>query len=394
MARRATFFNQVWEEHDTILTLDAGDLFGDRNRGQQAQSEFLARQTMWFGYDALGLGERDLNYGFEFLERMIAEHGLPFTSANVRNAATGELLLPEYLIVERAGLRFGVVSVLSPTYRIATMATRDIEYQVDEPIDTLRELLPRLREQCDVVVLLSHLSQRPTEALVRELEGIDIALVGHTISSLNREFFVNETLILAAAHEGRSIGMARASIAPQTGQVMTAQVTVTTLDDRFEDDPFMLAEVEGFLQQVEDERAAKRAAFPRDRGSPDEMYLGDHNCRACHTEIHAQWRQTSHARSYMTLRARNMQFEPDCLSCHTTGYRHHNGYDEHERTNLINVQCESCHGYGTAHVRDGSMLKVARDSCTECHDNALRPCYDEQEDQDFEYARYWERIAH
>lgn len=325
---------------------------------------------------------------------MIAEHELPFTSANVRNAATGELILPEFLVVERGGVRFGIVSVMGQSHRIVSMTARDLEYEVADPAETLREVLPRLRQQCDTVVLLSHLGERPTETLLQEVEGVDIALVGHTLRSLTRERFVDGTLVLAAVHEGRMIGQARISIAPPSGQVMSAQVEVTTLYDTIEDDPMMLAAVEEYLQQVEDQRQAQREAFPRHLGSAEELFLGDNNCRACHAEIHNDWRRTGHAKAYTTLRTRSMQFEPECLSCHTTGYQYHNGYDEHERTNLAQVQCEACHGYGTQHSRNGDMLELARESCTTCHDNSVRPCYDEQQDQDFDYARYWERIAH
>ena len=34
---------------------------------------------------------------------MIDKHDLPFINANVRDAETGELILPEYKIVERSG---------------------------------------------------------------------------------------------------------------------------------------------------------------------------------------------------------------------------------------------------------------------------------------------------
>ena len=37
------------------------------------------------GYDAIGLGERDLNYGLPFLKEMIEKYDLPFTNANVRD---------------------------------------------------------------------------------------------------------------------------------------------------------------------------------------------------------------------------------------------------------------------------------------------------------------------
>lgn len=394
MARRATYFNKIWDENLPLLVLDGGDLFGDRNRRAQIQGEFLAKQTASFGYDAIGLGERDLNYGFEFLQQMIAEYDLPFTNANVRNAATGELLLPEYLVIERGGVRFGICSVLGPAHRITTMAARDVEYEVADPVTVLQQLVPRLRELSDCVVLLSHFGEQPTETVLEQVPTVDIVVLGHALRSFDRPRTVHRAFVLAAVPEGQRIGRADLGIDLQTGQVMTAQIALTALDEAFEHDPVMLAEVDAFKQRVDDLRDAQRAAFPRDQGSPAEQFLGDNNCKACHTEIHRQWRKTSHSRAHLSLRGRNMQSEPECLVCHTTGYRHYNGFDEHERANLSNVQCEACHGYGTQHDRTGEMLKVARESCTRCHVDSERPCHDEHKDEAFDYARFWERIAH
>lgn len=394
LARRATFFNGVWDEGVTTLVLDAGDLFGNRTKKDMMQSEFLAECTAKFGYDAIGLGERDLNFGLEFLQKVIRDHKLPFTSANVRDAATGQLILPEFLLIERGGVKFGVCSVMDPAQKIISMAATDHEYEIADPVATLRELVPRLREQCDTVVLLSHLSDRPTETLLAEVQGIDLVIVGHSFKSYNRERIVADAILLSAVYEGRVIGRADLRVNPADGKIMAVQVNVTTLDDAVPDDPVMLESVKGFLKKVEDERLAQRVAFPRDLGSPDESFLGTSNCKACHTEIYEHWRQTDHARAYTVLRAKDMQFEPECLACHTTGYRFHNGFDEQQQASLSHIQCEACHGYGTEHSRDGAMRKRARESCVQCHDNGKRPCFDSSRETDFEYAKAWEKIEH
>jgi hypothetical protein len=85
--------------------------------------------------------------------------------------------------------------------------------------------------------------------------------------------------------------------------------------------------------------------------------------------------------------------EPECLSCHTTGYQYHNGYDEQHRTaKLSGVQCEACHGYGSEHSRDGKYATVARESCLECHD--LQNSHHADDGYEFDYATYWEKIKH
>jgi 2',3'-cyclic-nucleotide 2'-phosphodiesterase (5'-nucleotidase family) len=394
LARRATFFNEIWEQGVTTLVLDAGDLFGNRTRNDRLQTEFLLKHTESFGYDAIGLGERDLNYGWDFLAEAMEKYRLPFTNANVTDAATGELILPEYLIVERQGITFGICAVMDPAQRIISMAARDREYEIADPVATLRELVPRLRERCDTVVLLSHLGDRTTESVIKEVQGIDLAVVGHSFRSFNRERIVGDTVMLSAVHEGRVVGRADVHVDPGDGKLMSVQVKITSLDDGVDDDPVMLQAVEDFLAEAEDRRLAQRAAYPRNLGSEDEQFLGSNNCKACHTGIYREWRQTDHARAYTGLRAKNMQFEPECLACHTTGYRYHNGFDEQQRTNLSHVQCEACHGYGTAHARNGDMNEMARESCVACHDEDVRPCYDETKDVRFDYATFWEKIAH
>lgn len=394
MARRATFFNEIWNAGINPLVLDAGDMMGTRNQKEKTQTDFLLEQTGAFGYDAIGLGERDLNYGYAYLRDVMAKHGLPFTSANVRFADTGELILPEFLIIERSGIRFGVCSVLDPGHKIISMDANDREYRVDDPVATLRSLLPRMREQCDTVVLLSHLGDRGTEAMVREVQGIDLAVVGHTFRTFNREHIVDDTILLSAAYDGRVIGRSDIFVNREDGQVMGVQVKITSLEDSVPDDPTMKAAVDDFLRSIEEKRIAQRAAFPRNLGSEQERFLGNNNCKACHTEIYNQWRQTDHSRAHTALRAGSMENEPECLACHTTGYRHHHGYDEVQNTSLTQVQCEACHGYGTAHRRDGSMLEAARESCTMCHDNGKRPCYEEGKDAPFDYDTLWEKIAH
>ena len=95
LARRATFFNEIWDAGIMPLVVDAGDVMGTRNKREKRQTDFLLEQTGTFGYDAIGVGERDLNYGYDYLVEVMERHGLPYTSANVRFADTGELIVPE-----------------------------------------------------------------------------------------------------------------------------------------------------------------------------------------------------------------------------------------------------------------------------------------------------------
>ena len=367
--------------------LDGGDLFGQRNQNEKHQTEFLCEATAELGVDAIGVGERDLNYGLAFLHEMMEKHDLPFTSANVREAKSGELVAPEFLVVERGGMRFGIVSVLDPSQRIITMTPQEEEFTVADPVATLRELVPRIRKEADTIVLVGHLGDSGTEAAVREVAGIDISVTGHSHRNISTERLVGDTMLLCSAYDGRYVGRANVFLRENDGRVMAIDVTSTSLDDKITDDENMLARVEQYKSDLVAFKEAKRAAYPRNQGSARENFLGDRACKSCHEDAWRSYASSGHRQAYMTIRRKGQSYEPECLVCHTTGFQHQNGYSDQSPYNrLVNVQCEACHGYGTEHDRGGDWITQAKDSCVICHDAENSP--------DFDYASYWDKIKH
>ena len=57
------------------------------------------------------MGHYELAAGLPFLKKMDTECDIPFISANLRDAGTGELLFDPYVIIERTGLKIGIIGV-------------------------------------------------------------------------------------------------------------------------------------------------------------------------------------------------------------------------------------------------------------------------------------------
>jgi len=386
VARRATYLDSVLNEGHPVLLVDAGGLFGPRMKLEREQTRFLCEVTAGFGYDAIGLGQQDLNYGLEFLREMIAAHGLPYTSANVRAAAGGERILPPSLIVRKGGQVFGIVSVLDPAEKIITMSARDEEFVVDDPVATLRTLLPELRREARTIVLLSQLDVAGTERLLKEVEGIDLAVVGHTRQALPGERVVGRSILLASGYEGRTIGRLDAEL-DGAGVVRAFSVRLTELDEKIADDPVVKEKVEQFKGRLDEIRLSLRGSHQPVKGSDGEQFLTQYECRKCHADVYAKLEMSRHNSAFASLAKKGMAQEPECLVCHVTGYEYRNGYDERPPYNrLTNVQCEACHGYGTLHSRDGKWKAEARATCIACHDQKNSPKFD--------FATYWEQIRH
>ena len=104
----------------------------------------------------------------------------------------------------------------------------------------------------------------------------------------------------------------------------------------------------------------------------------------CHSDIIAQWKTTAHAKAFSTLVKNNKQFEPKCLQCHTTRFDEPDGFNmKQQQMNLVNIQCESCHGLADEHLSSMKPIptkKPTLDVCKKCHNTPDRcpDCNDQQ----------------
>jgi len=116
---------------------------------------------------------------------------------------------------------------------------------------------------------------------------------------------------------------------------------------------------------------------------PNPTYVGVKRCIACHKNIYSFWLTTKHSRAYATLEEEKRQYEPNCIGCHTTGYEKPGGFtDVTKSENLLNVQCEECHGPGSVHIRNTDALMKNHYTEKDC-----LTCHDEENDDDFDYQR-------
>jgi ribosomal protein L40E len=107
-------------------------------------------------------------------------------------------------------------------------------------------------------------------------------------------------------------------------------------------------------------------------------FVGEKKCRACHFKEYRSWKKTKHAGAWDSLEEKDRTREA-CVRCHVTGHGEQGGFVSEERTpRLKGVQCESCHGPGSAHVdaaKDDQpeekvrplINKVPQNTCVKCH---------------------------
>ena len=133
---------------------------------------------------------------------------------------------------------------------------------------------------------------------------------------------------------------------------------------------------------------------PADPSEPKgPQFVGAESCKECHATEYDFWKKTPHASAYAKLEGVNKQYSLDCVGCHVVGWLRPGGpcrIDKPKALGLADVQCESCHGAGSAHADSGGGEAVPlagpeKSRCIVCHESQNSP--------HFEFASYLKKVV-
>jgi len=147
------------------------------------------------GYDAAAVGNHEFNFGLEVLRRAERQARFPLLTANTVDADTGVPAFRPYVVIERDGVRIGVLGLTTPSVPRWEVPEHYAGLRFEPIADAARRWVATLRreEHCDLVVVLAHTGferdPRTGEERTRRygnhaweltrVDGIDLLLTGH-----------------------------------------------------------------------------------------------------------------------------------------------------------------------------------------------------------------------
>ncbi len=207
IARLAGMVNVIRSLYpDRVLWLDGGDTL----HGTTVANLFFGVSVVDLynqaGVDAMAAGNHDYNYGADVLLLRAADADFPILGANTFYKESGESFLPPYAFFDVGGLRVAVLG-FSPVTTPVTTHPKNVEaIYFEDPIQVAAELVPQLREQADLVVVLSHIGYTDDVALAQAVPGIDVIVGGHSHTQLDEPVVVGDTIIVQANEYGKYVG--------------------------------------------------------------------------------------------------------------------------------------------------------------------------------------------
>ena len=188
---------RVADGAENVILLDAGDcLQGDNaayyyNYVDTVSKHIFARMVEHIGYDAVVVGNHDIETGHPVYDRLVETMDVPFLAANAIRTDSGKPYFEEYVTLKRHGLNITIIGFTNPNIKswLSPLLWSGMEFESLLP-DFAQKTVDRIRakEKSDVVIVAVHAgtgrgdgSQLESQGLdlFRNLEGVDFVVCAH-----------------------------------------------------------------------------------------------------------------------------------------------------------------------------------------------------------------------
>ncbi len=376
--RHATTLNDLRAKSPDLFAVSSGGLVVSMSPQDQLTGEYILKGVAQLNYDAIGVQWNDLAYGLEYTLR----DKLPWVSSNWRG--------DEYLkskSIERGGKIVHVFSWLDPSQSPTQNMQGDHE-QLDADSTDLAAAL-EVAQETGLTLLTTSLSLEQAKKL--PLQHVDILLIQSAYEQFGEPQYLGDTLVLEPGSRGMRLGQLQLSLNDQ-GRITEYKHTVLSMPNAVADADGLLAWYDEYNAKVK-QAYEKKSALRKAQETGQSPYVGEQVCQSCHVEEHAIWQKSLHSNAFAKLELVNKSFDPSCIQCHTLGFEKPGGFIDFDTTpDLMNVQCENCHGAGRAHVESGGIKPLPnvdwqpQQICVQCHEKKHSPVFD--------FEKYWPRIQH
>ncbi len=221
---------------ESIILLDAGDcLQGDNaayyyNYVDTTSKHIFARMVEYIDYDAVIVGNHDIETGHPVYDRMLRTMEVPFLAANAIRTDNGKPYFQEYVTLKRHGLRITIIGLTNPgipgwlspllwegmTFESLTEAAQGL-------VDQIRKW-----EKSDIVIVATHSGTGNGDGqqfesqgldLFRSLRGVDFVVCAHDHRPVT---FQNDSICLInAGSHCRNLGIGTVTVKVENGKVVS-----------------------------------------------------------------------------------------------------------------------------------------------------------------------------
>lgn len=245
MARRATAIKQQRDKAANVLLLDAGNTLFGQPLADKTRGSVIVQAMNKLGYQALALGDRDLNRGVDIVNERSKEAQFPFLSANVSSRDGNKPVAKPYTVVTVDGRKIAIIGLTDLTTTLSVGQQPTLVEQ--DYLTAARAAIESAKKEATAIIVLSNLGQAQENKLAAEVPGIAVIVGG--MGPRLPEPEINDqtgTVIVRTVGNGEELGVCELTI-DAAGRAKDVQAQLITLyQDQFAEDADMLKLLDSF----------------------------------------------------------------------------------------------------------------------------------------------------
>ena len=235
-AHLATMFKEIRKKNPDTLIIDTGDMFQGSQLSVETRGQALQPVLNALGYDLYLPGNWEVVYYKAAMQKLLGGLNAPKICANMYHdlgdGKRGELIFPPYHTSSMAGIKIGFVGYTDPLVPIRQSPDYSKGIIYTKPEENLAHYISVLRdqEQCDLVILLSHLglSQQIALANSKACEGVDYIFGGDTHERVRKPIVCTYSKVVEPGAFGSFVG--RLDLVVENGRIIRQEYSLVEVD--------------------------------------------------------------------------------------------------------------------------------------------------------------------
>ncbi len=232
------------EGAENIILIDAGDcLQGDNaayyyNYVDTTSKHIFARMVEYMKYDAVVVGNHDIETGHPVYDRLDETMTVPFLAANAIRTDNGQPYFQEFVTLKRHGLNITIIGFTNPNIKSwlspllwSGMTFESISDMAQDVVDRISK-----QEKSDIVIVATHAGTGEGDGnqyesqgldLLNSLEGVDFVICAHDHRPVAIEN--DDICLINAGSHCRNLGFGTVTVKVEGGKVVSKTLSAELL---------------------------------------------------------------------------------------------------------------------------------------------------------------------
>lgn len=279
LANVSTYLNKVREENPgKVLVFDTGDFLQGQpsmyyyNYIDTVTPHVCARTYNYLQYDAIGVGNHDIETGDEnYEQRLPGQFQMPWLCANAIDTRTNEPMFQPYAVYDREGLKVAVLGMITP--HIGAWLPKNLwpNLEFEDMVECAQKWVPIIqeREKPDLLIGLFHagtdftasgndfdtrFNENGSLPAALKVPGFDLCLLGHDHNpqvTLRLNATCDTVHFIDAGTQARRMGRADIHFTRQDDGSYEKRIRTTLVDmEKYAPDSAYIKEFEAAVDSV------------------------------------------------------------------------------------------------------------------------------------------------